>query len=193
MLDSGEIATTFANFCECIDDENAHIIFTRWLHYVPRLKYGYYVCYSVKLPAQAYPDEWTAVQQGLEAIGGRIYAGCGGNLGAVRSTRFTRITWISKELLVTAGNKTLANYRGGAEDPTMVDHVRIWIREHLAALGGQDLNQEDPSEEETQQFGVMVALARAHPNVAYHLADMDGHQEARVPEPEDIDQGEGVD
>lgn len=207
MLDANEITTTFANFGECIDDTNAHIIFARWLRHVPRAAIRLRVLLSqaagsgvtsldmiaealsahVDFPwhmvARRYPDEWAAVQQGLRAVNGRIYAGYAGNLGAVRATLFRRITWVAKELLMAFGNNSLKNYRGGAEDPTMVETVKAWIKANVEAMGaGEGLSDEDQSDEERRSLREMVNLARAHPNVAYHLADLGGHAHATVHE-----------
>lgn len=205
MLDAADIATTFANFGECIDDTNAHVIFSRWLRHVPRAAIRLRVLLSqaagsgvtsLDIIAEAvathadfpwhliqrkYPEEWAAVSRGLEAVGGRIYAGYAGNLGAVRATLFRHITWVAKEILVSHGNTSLANYRGGAVDSAFEKTLKEWIATHTEVSGGDPAHMEaERTDDEARCLSDLLVLAQAHPNVAYHLANLDGHGAARV-------------
>lgn len=158
-LDCNMVKYTYVNFGKHVNAHNAAEVFNRWLEDIPehalRLRLSLQQVTGSGLTAyivigrgmRRYPDfPWDRLNvvtegevdryiQALATVNGNLYYGFNRDLGAARSTLYSSVAYVAKELLIRiSGETSLTKYQGWLKRPKNPVAVQRLIDAYVALM-----------------------------------------------------------
>lgn len=197
-LSRENISVTWRNFGHLVNDANIGDIFARWLANLPvsavRLRVivaqatgsgltsldvfarttHQHLDFPWQMIERLYPDQWRNAVEAVQRVGNNPYYGYRGDLRHVRAARYRNVAWVCGRLLIAAGDTSLADYKGFAEDKAVSEHLERIIAAYLVGQRDVDLFA-PPTVEELGRLNSLLELVAQYPANTGLNMDMTGH------------------